>query len=334
MQYHPADEEQADELGPGSDLVLSLLAMCLLLLALMGIGFRQEMGKSSQAEDQKKALATLRTELNAARQTIATQNGKISELEAKDFGKRYIVAMKTIEDQKAMIANLTQRAERAEAQLDASSSSGGRVVEISDSSDVALFSRGDNTLTDEGAAILWRKGIELGRELGPRANLLVIEGHASPDGFPRPGRNINKIGVRSDDDGNLDLSAARAAEVAHYFRHLGIPYQCMEIRGYGSARSNLTAEQRARLATRIGQQELQDQLAADRRIKITGVRDSQSKCEALSTYFRAWPRRPPELPQVAGGFPPSCPYGYDMKLNCRPSGFGSPTCRVACERTP
>ena len=237
MLHNQADEEYVDELGPGSDLVLSLLAMCLLLLAVLGIGFTQETGK---------------------------------------------------------IALLTEKLVQVEARPKVPEIAGGRVIEIRDSSDVPLFARGENKLTDIGGEVLWKKGYELGLQIGQSdANLLVIEGHASPEIFARQGRNINKV-----DDGNLDLSAARATEVAHYFHYLGIPYDCVEVRGYGSSRSKLTAEQHARLVNRQGVSDLEDALSADRRIKITGVRDDQSSCGVLSKYFQRWPKSAPSLPSL------------------------------------
>ena len=132
-----------------------------------------------------------------------------------------------------------------------------------------------------------------------RANQINIIGYASPEPFSLksakkcPPEDKGKFykttkskQTESNIDLNLNLSALRAAEAAHYLNYLGVPYNCLTIMGVGRSRSSSLNQW-----LQDSSQEIEDwdnhcaykntkpqTLAAERKVELVAVNDYGSRC--------------------------------------------------------
>ncbi|MBU2582602.1 MAG: OmpA family protein [Alphaproteobacteria bacterium] len=249
MSRFDSEEEREDDYGPGSDLVLSLLATLILVLGLIGVG--EHLPRSSSGPPHSDDY-----------------QDKLNELSAKN---------KELADQVRLLLRQSQSNPRA------SSIDLGEIIEVEG---LEPFAKGSAQLTPAGESQI-RKLLKLSiaRLASADVNLLQIEGHASPE----PNQRKEVLG-----DANVELSALRAASVAHYLNKLGMPYACVAVIGHGRARSRLIkritggggneamsqwdqlfedAKFRNDLQTRFS-----NSLRADRRVVLKAVMDDASYC--------------------------------------------------------
>lgn len=257
MRTDERDIEETDEYGPGSDLVLSLLSVVILVLGLVGVGQRLPAQTPPQPFTARKDAAVASAEQQLAQ--LKDENSRLAEelrvaLEQKDKGREPMISI-------------------------------GEIVEVKG---FEPFLKNRNQLSEPGkAAIIRQIGGSLELLSSSTANMLLIEGHASPEPNRREG---------SPSDVNLDLSALRAASVAHFLNEKGVPYACMAVVGHGRARSKLIRriigkggnEAMVQWDQLFGdatfRQELQtrfdEALRGDRRIVMRAVQDDTSYCQS------------------------------------------------------
>jgi outer membrane protein OmpA-like peptidoglycan-associated protein len=229
--------DRPDEYGPGSDLVLSLFAMAILIVAIVGIAYNIEKRKS--IGDEKGGSIAKLVELEGENEKL---KGRLEEAlaDAEIKGKK--------------IAAL----EKKDAE--------GLYIPIIERKGFLPFRLGSAELTEEGKQSIVDKIrdrlpdlLEEIRKKG--ANMLLVEGHASPEPLQRgcaaaaaiqgcvwvqrrperapgglSGTGPMGTGVEGG-DGNLDLSVLRATAVAHLLAQRGVPYPCVTVLGHGRNRS-------------------------------------------------------------------------------------------------
>lgn len=348
MRPSVLDEHEQDELGPGSDLVLSLFAMCLLLLAIAGVSYSMKKDSDAAVSDaqdvslrelklksdkSESARTKLEMEFSKSTNEFREKSSQLTD-EASKLRKKIEEAekaklnaendLKTISNQSAIdhesAGRLQTENDKLKAQLSAATNVGhtSKVIELNELDDVVLFKSGETFLTEEGARDIYLKLRNFVRTSLPTfsANLLIIEGHASPERAERQWRSISP---KAGDDGNLDLSAERAVEVAHFLHWLGIPYECVSISGHGSNRTRLTQGELRVLRSNHLTGDMSRKIKSDRRILISAVSDAQSQCaqQALNVSLQNIMRRDEksfQIPAFNLQFSPACPRGYNKVI--------------------
>lgn len=208
--FETEDVDQDQELGPGTDLILSLLSVVITILAVVSIGQPEllETETVCPAGDCQAVVtedpAVVREALNKAQRTINTLRSDLILSEA---------ALRSMENR-----------------LDADKIvQAGDVLELHDEI-LAVFDRNKSELSPEDLPILKRELYPLYETVSDKgANIIRIHGHASPE--PRG------IGDGKHLDRNMDLSVERSLTILHALHQLGVPYHCMVVEGYGRNQS-------------------------------------------------------------------------------------------------
>jgi outer membrane protein OmpA-like peptidoglycan-associated protein len=148
--------QDSDEIGPGSDLVISMFAMAMLVLALVGSGFGSESASSLQPQKAKtNQLEQLRT------QNLELQAEKLkleSELEA--------LKAKQVPDDV--------------------------LITLRDSAGTNYFSQNSNQISSDGQQLLIHGLRQQAGNVGAKQfNTLIIEGYASPEPRRHPSTDVD-----------------------------------------------------------------------------------------------------------------------------------------------
>jgi flagellar motor protein MotB len=305
------DIEEADELGPGSDLVISLFAMAMLLLGIVGTGYKveaakvQELSSSSAANislrheltEMTMETARLRTERDRALASLAATRARVDDADRirlqgnrtrAEFERRAAELEASVKELENRLTEAQARLIRTKNELDEERRSrlarNRAIFELKESKDLAPFERGSAVLTEPAKRIILNRLVEGRSEIANQgANLLLIEGYASPE----------PIRYTDGRDGNLDLSNQRASAVAYFIVAQGVPFQCVASIGFGRARSDLLRSYLAasgrtlvswdrQFESEPGRSEVltrnADLLAAERRVVLRAVVDPTSSC--------------------------------------------------------
>lgn len=260
-------EEEQDEIGPATDLTLSLLAVVLVLLALV---IFENTALENQNLQAKKDIGRLNEERENWWEIYSDLYLRINELE---------------EEKKRLQGQL--EGEKPESMIFAIENKNFDLFEIGKANlNIVKFHQELKKLEPEIKRII--KDSEF--------NIIRVDGHASPESRPGSGvyRNI---------DTNMALSSERAIGLAQYLHTRGIPYNCTVATGYGRTRSKkfmdllkdkgisliewdrkYLARKLSDIDPRIGrtQQEYKDYFerfyAEDRRVDLIFAHEKNSNC--------------------------------------------------------
>lgn len=259
---HDEDDGLEDDFGPGSDLVLSLLAVAILLLAMAGVSRHLDFAvKPPLAEPPQPSRAG-------------------PEPVSEDMVPRAV-----LEKAEQAYADLVLEVRELERRMSAMQAVPDRVVAFSfDSTNAAFFLEGSAELRPPARQFLEGQVPTLVRlAVQNNANHLEVVGFASAE----PDGDVGR-------DRNMELSARRALAVADALAAKGLPTHCISVAGMGRGRSQLLQMYLARRAgnsveawdrlMRTGQgaeirRQLEDELAKERRVEIALTRDSGSPCK-------------------------------------------------------
>ncbi|TQF67554.1 OmpA family protein [Pseudoalteromonas luteoviolacea] len=204
MLFENTELASDSEMGPGTDLVLSLLSVVITILAVVGMSYSvTDTVPSAETACQgdecfiDKKLASVETQLKDAHRQIESLTMELENLKAVSQQQPSIVY--------------------------------GKVLELHEST-FAIFEKNQARVNNED---LQRLKAELQplyeNVVSDNANVIRIHGYASPE--PR------FSGADKSLDSNMDLSVDRSLAILHALYKLGVPYKCMVVEGYGRNRS-------------------------------------------------------------------------------------------------
>ena len=142
-------------------------------------------------------------------------------------------------------------------------------------------------------------------------NQLLVEGHASPEA-------PSALDIKGREQWNLKLSIERSMAVVDYLYHLGFPYECMSVAGFGRSHSvTLTSwlgadpsrsidrwdETGRAIVEEVGE----STLAAERVVKIFGIRHESSLCDIALQRHQITIFRTPDISRKMTSKPTSNP---------------------------
>lgn len=263
--------EDEGEFGPGTDVILGFLALVLIILALSFMVPRAVLQANAPPEPAAGDPAVVReaqARATAAEQTAARLTEELRQV--ADQARR-------ADEEVARLQNLLESS-----RID-SKAPPPAVSLRTEGEGASLFTKGSSTLTDVGKSLLVSSLDTLrGTVIETGANHLEILGYSSPE--PLPGKG----------DRNLDLSVDRAVAVAHHMAVMGIPYECMSVVGMGRSRSHVVFDSFKNLSEPMAKwdtfymraveqripelPEIERQIRGERRVDISAVGDSESKC--------------------------------------------------------
>ncbi|CAM3774457.1 MULTISPECIES: OmpA family protein [Pseudoalteromonas] len=283
MLFENTELESDNEMGPGTDLVLSLLSVIITILAVVGMSYSVTDIEPEQAVncqggncEPSVTIESLQLDLKDAQLEITKLTMQIENLRASPKKQPSIVY--------------------------------GDVLELYES-ELAVFERNQARIRQEDLPTLREQLKPLYEKVRmSNANVIRIHGYASPE--PR------RAGLDHNLDSNMDLSVERGLTILHAMSRLGIPYKCMVVEGYGRNRSrflssflsqrNITIHewdsmylqgfdqsilpsQRGRLLS-----ELEALYQLDRRVDLVAAIEAASPCssEELISHFKQVIKRP------------------------------------------
>lgn len=262
MFFENTNLESDNEMGPGTDLVLSLLSIVITILAVLGASqaqFETDLPSSSESTQ-----VNVQEALNVASNTIVELRQELEELR------------------------------NAKAQTQESGIIYGNIVELHEG-EFAVFERNTAKLHEQDLPLLKRQLEPLYENvLENQANVIRIHGYASPE--PRQKGQDKKL------DSNMDLSVERSLAIMHALHRLGVEYTCMVVEGYGRSRSifllnflkqrNMTVQEWDYMYLEGFDQniipseierlraELEQLYAQDRRVDLIAAIDQKSPCNS------------------------------------------------------
>ena len=208
----------SDELGPGSDLVISMFALAMLVMAIIGSGLA-EPNLSKQEAVQNSEIAGLTARLRDAEQRLA----KTLTSDQIDANDRELASLR-----QKLYAQETELEATKRAILKPGSIPDDVIFTARDGAGSAFFTVGSAAVSPEGRRTLieslQRHASKVSSE---HYNTLIVEGYASPD----PPWNMR--------DNSTQLAFVRADAVANILIQAGIPRRCLGIMSYGRNRSEL-----------------------------------------------------------------------------------------------
>ncbi|MGF1729013.1 hypothetical protein [Photobacterium kasasachensis] len=204
MLFENTELDSDNEMGPGTDLVLSLLSVVITILAVVGMSYsvtdiepKVEPVCRGDACQSAPDLVSVRQELQDAQRRIQTLTFELENLKATSQKQPSIVY--------------------------------GGVLELHEGT-LAIFERNQSHVRQQDLPELKKHLMPLYDNIrNNNANVIRIHGYASPE--PR------FTGVDKNLDSNMDLSVNRSLTILHALHRLGIPYKCMVVEGYGRNRS-------------------------------------------------------------------------------------------------
>lgn len=264
MNNYELHVQDSDELGPGSDLVISMFAMAMLVVAFVGSGFGSEGTSPSRP-----------------------QNAETNEL--KQLRDRALELETVQESSKRRIQQLQAQVLELEAKLEVPKPKeirGDVLITLRYSAGTNRFSRGSAQISnDEQQHLIDTLRQKASSIRDNQFNTIVVEGYASSE--PRWRAYTDTDGQQNYMDTNEQLAFERADAVAKVLVLAGIPRRCLGLMSYGRNRSEIlygpfgfkpggsekdTNEfDKAYFDKKLVPPE--DKLAAERRIEIRAVSD-------------------------------------------------------------
>lgn len=210
--FESEELDKGDELGPGTDLILSLLSVVITILAVVSFSqpapvdihqLCQGVDCGPEGADKVNTLSAELT-LDTSARTIEELRGKLAESQSS------LLAMERRLNEEKLIQP-------------------GDILELHGEV-LSIFARNKAKLEPKDVPLLKNELYPLYLAVtDKRANIIRIHGHASPE--PR------RVGASQQLDHNMDLSVERSLAISHALHRLGIPYRCMVVEGYGRNQS-------------------------------------------------------------------------------------------------
>jgi flagellar motor protein MotB len=315
MEDYELHVQDSDELGPGSDLVISMFALAMLVVALVGFGLGTEGSNYSPSRSNtdlssndsglmterdaalagkrqaEMVAAAARDDLHAKDKVVAAQDLALKAIrnDLNERNARLVAArnrLEVVEDTNSRLEEtnirLGARVQELTAKLEAIRRPENSILTLRDNAGSSFFPNGSAEISPDGRRMLLIAVKDKANLIrSGQFNTIVIEGYTSPD--PR----WTTYGF----DTNEELAFDRAATVERILVQAGVPRRCLALMSYGRNRSDLlygpsgakpmgtesdTMEfDKAYHGGRISLRE--DRLASERRIEVRALLDPQYK---------------------------------------------------------
>lgn len=280
MFFENTELESDNEMGPGTDLVLSLLSVIITILAVVGMS--QPQLETQVPEEPITVICDLpdcqpepspmeiQQELNAAKDTIVELQYELENLH------------------------------NAQAETQESGIVYGNIVELHEG-EFAAFERNAAQLQEQDLPLLKRQlRLLYDNILENNANVIRIHGYASPE--PRHKGRDKML------DSNMDLSVQRSLAIMHALHRLGVEYNCMVVEGYGRSRSrflmtflnqrNMTVQEWDEMYQEGFDQDIAPSEAERLRAELEQMYSQDRRVDLIAAIDQKSPCKPPDLAKM------------------------------------